>query len=65
MKWQSFGKESEVIIEGYRDGCGSMPCVHLRADIAMSTNEARIIIDRLLRAIKYAEGRKRKYKDHS
>ncbi len=60
MKWQPFGKDSNVIIEAYRIGCASMPCVHLEANIAMFPKDAKIIIDRLQRAIDYAEGRKRK-----
>lgn len=57
MKWHPFGKKCNVVIEGYRRGCGSAPCVHLRADIAMSPSEARRVIERLQKAVDYAEGR--------
>lgn len=57
MKWHPFGKEANVVIEGYRNGCASGPCVHLKADIAMLPSEARKIIDRLQKAVDYAEGK--------
>jgi hypothetical protein len=56
MKWHPFGKEFNVVIEGYRKGCASGPCVHLRADIAMLPSDAKKIIDRLQKAVDYAEG---------
>ena len=65
MKWTPFGKDAYSYIESFRDGCASQPCVHLHLDIACDTIEARRVIKDIVRAIKYAEGRKRIYKDKS
>lgn len=65
MKWTPFGKDSESFVEGHRDGCANQPCIHLKFDIATSTDEARKAIRAIESAIKYAEGRKRRYKDDS
>jgi hypothetical protein len=56
MKWMPFGKESDVVIEAFRRGCGGGACVHVKADIAMGTNGAERLCKSIMKAIKYAEG---------
>jgi hypothetical protein len=56
MEWRPFGKESNVVIEAFRRGCGGVACVHVTADIAMGPNEAARLCKTIMKAIKYAEG---------
>jgi hypothetical protein len=55
----------EYTIEAFRDGCASQPCVHIKwpEEISVSVEYAEKLIIRLEKAIKYCNGRKRKYKD--